>query len=156
MKSINFKSGDLVIRQGDVGNELYLVESGNFRCTIKQKRNEVTFYGAGQAFGEIALLYNTRRASTITCQKDGKLFILDRISFNSILRDNVLKKTRMCQEILEKTEFFSTIKPYQKCKLIESLKEISYPAGKYVIKQGQIGDKFYIVGEGKLVAQKVD
>lgn len=35
MKSINFKPGDLVIREGDVGNELYLVESGYFKCTIK-------------------------------------------------------------------------------------------------------------------------
>ena len=27
-------------------------------------------------------------------------------------------------------------------------------AGKYVIKEGQIGDSFYIVAEGKLVAEK--
>jgi cAMP-dependent protein kinase regulator len=46
--------------------------------------------------------------------------------------------------------------PYEKCKLIESLKEVTYPAGKYVIRETQIGDKFYIVSEGKLVVEKND
>ncbi len=32
----------------------------------------------------------------------------------------------------------------------------SFPAGKYVIKEGQIGDRFYIVKEGKLVAEKAE
>ena len=29
------------------------------------------------------------------------------------------------------------------------------PAGKYIIREGQIGDCFYIVNEGKLVAEKI-
>ena len=44
---------------------------------------------------------------------------------------------------------------YEKCKLIENLKEMSVGAGKYIIREGQIGDRFYIVGKGSLVAEKV-
>ena len=79
-------------------------------------------YEEGEAFGELALLYNTKRASTITAVTNGRLFILDRLSFNSILRDDVLKKTRLCEEILNKSELFTSMKTYEKCKLIENIK----------------------------------
>lgn len=109
---------------------------------------------AGEAFGELALLYNTKRACTITAASEGRLFSLDRSSFNSILRDEVLKKTKICEQTLNKNIVFSTLTPYEKCKFIENIKQLSMPAGKYVIKEGQIGDSFYIVSSGKLVAEK--
>ena len=91
-----------MIKQGDIGNELFLVDSGIFKCEIDESETEVKMYEEGEAFGELALLYNTKRASTITAVTNGRLFILDRLSFNSILRDEVLKKTRLCEEILNK------------------------------------------------------
>ena len=33
MQEVNKKAGDLVIREGDDGNELYLVDSGKLKCT---------------------------------------------------------------------------------------------------------------------------
>ncbi len=40
--------------------------------------------------------------------------------------------------------------------MYESLQEIEVAAGKYIIRQGQLGDCFYIVAEGKLVAEKLE
>ena len=39
-------------------------------------------------------------------------------------------------------------------KICDALKENSYNPGEYIIRQGDIGDKFYIVVEGKLVAER--
>lgn len=36
------------------------------------------------------------------------------------------------------------------------LKEEEYKANEYVVKQGDNGDKFYIIAEGKLIAEKTD
>jgi cAMP-dependent protein kinase regulator len=156
MKTQVYKVGEVVFREGERGDQLYLVEEGAFRCFFQHKKDDQVVYRPGEAFGELAILYNTTRASTIVCEEEGKLYSLDRTSFNAILRDDIIKKTKICEDTLNKNQLFSTMSAYEKCKLIENLKEVTYPAGKYIIKEGQIGDKFFIISEGKLVVEKVE
>lgn len=42
------------------------MDSGVFKCIIESNKEEPKLYTQGEAFGELALLYNTKRASTIT------------------------------------------------------------------------------------------
>jgi len=44
-------------------------------------------YGPGEAFGELALLYNAPRAATIKAVSDCVLFSLDRQTFNHVVKD---------------------------------------------------------------------
>lgn len=44
-------------------------------------------YKPGEAFGELALLYNCPRAATITAVEDSELWSLDRKTFNHIVKD---------------------------------------------------------------------
>lgn len=61
---------EVVIKEGDEGDCLYVVAEGTLSCTKVFKGNtEPTFlkrYETGEAFGELALLYNAPRAATIT------------------------------------------------------------------------------------------
>jgi len=43
-------------------------------------------YVPGEAFGELALLYNAPRAATITSLENSKLYSLDRNTFNCIVK----------------------------------------------------------------------
>ena len=97
MQRKEFEESEVVIRQGDLGEELYLVESGKFKCEIQGNSGIEKVYGSSEVFGELSLLYNTRRASTITAQEYGVLYSLDRNSFNQILRDSILNKTKICE-----------------------------------------------------------
>jgi cAMP-dependent protein kinase regulator len=45
-------------------------------------------YGPGEAFGELALLYNAPRAATITAESSCLLFALDRKTFNHVVKDS--------------------------------------------------------------------
>lgn len=49
-------------------------------------------YLSGEAFGELALLYNAPRAASIRAKTDSVLFSLDRITFNHIVKDASRKK----------------------------------------------------------------
>lgn len=90
MDVCNFKAGDVVIKQGDKGEVLYVIESGQLKCEWVMKEGEKpTFlknYVPGEAFGELALLYNAPRAATITALNDATLYSLDWHTFNFIVK----------------------------------------------------------------------
>ena len=64
-----FEPESMVITQGDNGSELFLVESGKLECSKVfipgDPAKFLKFYGPGEAFGELSLLYNTPRAASI-------------------------------------------------------------------------------------------
>lgn len=57
-------------------------------------------YNPGEAFGELALLYNCPRAATITAKTDSVLWSLDRKTFNYIVKDAAAKKREKFEEFL--------------------------------------------------------
>ena len=74
-----------IIVQGDMGDNFYIVASGDYCVLLKQKgRTPVHFYKAGDSFGELALMYNTPRAATVQCISNGTLWALDRESFRLV------------------------------------------------------------------------
>jgi CRP-like cAMP-binding protein len=45
--------------------------------------------------------------------------------------------------------------PYERSKLGDAFIEEKYKKGDYVIREGEIGDKFYIVADGEAIATKM-
>jgi hypothetical protein len=84
------KAGDVIIQQGDDGDNFYVVEEGLLTCTKRMKADdaEETFlkeYKPGESFGELALLYNAPRAATIVVKSDEvQLWSLDRNTFSNM------------------------------------------------------------------------
>lgn len=67
MQECKFTQGDQVIKQGDDGEVLYLVDEGELECYRRMKKTDkedtyLKSYHHGEAFGELALLYNAPRA----------------------------------------------------------------------------------------------
>ena len=86
-----FKAGETIISQGDQGDVLYFIEEGELDCykTFKKEEGDVwlKLYNPGEAFGELALLYNAPRAATIKSKTDCILWALDRETFKNIVQD---------------------------------------------------------------------
>ena len=61
----------MVIRQGDVGDRYYVVESGDVE--VVGNGRVVATLGPGEGFGEIALLRRTRRTATVVARSDVRL-----------------------------------------------------------------------------------
>lgn len=82
METKNCTKGDVVIKEGDEGDVLFIIDSGTLTCTKIFKGDtdptHLKKYEPGEAFGELALLYNAPRAATITSDGDSVLYALDR------------------------------------------------------------------------------
>ena len=154
-----YKSGQSVITQGEEGDVLYLVDSGDLDCEKVMKAGEaptyLKTYKPGESFGELALLYNAPRAATIKAKTDATLWALDRECFNNIVKDAAMKKREKYENTLKKVELLKSIDPYELGQICDALKTVNYKAGEVIIKQNDTGDVFYILDEGKAHAEKV-
>jgi len=68
MYRMEVRNGTTVIKQGDRGDNLYVVESGAFDVfvSVSGRTRRVSQRGPGTVFGELALMYNSPRAATVT------------------------------------------------------------------------------------------
>lgn len=84
-----FEDGDLVIKQGDRGEEMFFVEDGKIRIMMKRAdetdEKEVTLIEKGGYFGELALLTSHPRAASAYAVGRTKLAVLDVGSFERLL-----------------------------------------------------------------------
>jgi hypothetical protein len=79
--------GTEVIRQGDVGDLFYVVDSGELSVTIDgwTKPERLT---EGMGFGEIALLRSVPRTATVTALTDCRLLVVDSDDFLAAVTDS--------------------------------------------------------------------
>ena len=67
--------GDAIVKQGDAGDEMYFIRSGECECTA-YGRGVVSVKQAGMYFGEVALFSDTRRTATVTARTLCELMVL--------------------------------------------------------------------------------
>ena len=155
----NYKAGQNVITQGEEGDVLYLVDSGELDCEkVFKAGNPPTYlktYKPGESFGELALLYNAPRAATIRAKTDSTCWALDRECFNNIVKDAAIKKREKYENTLKKVEILKSIDPYELGQICDALKTKNFEKGEAIINQDDKGDIFFILDEGKAHAEKV-
>jgi CRP-like cAMP-binding protein len=140
-------AGHTVIRQGDTGDNFYVVDSGHFEIFVNgEKKGEA---GPGSTFGELALMYNTLRAATITATKDSVLWAVDRMTFRKTVIVHNYRKRRMYESFLKSVPLFGVLGPDEISNIANYLEPVSFEAGQDVIRQGDRADAFYIIVEGE-------
>jgi CRP-like cAMP-binding protein len=77
--------GDAVVRQGETGEEFFVIADGS--VTITRDGNDVATLGAGDYFGELALLDPAPRDATVTAAKPTNVLVIGRADFRSALDD---------------------------------------------------------------------
>ncbi|OHT03728.1 cAMP-dependent protein kinase regulatory subunit [Tritrichomonas foetus] len=85
---VNPSKGEEVVKQGDKGDEFFIILQGE--CVVKKKEGdgepkEVGRIRSGEYFGELALLNEAPRAATVIAGDNCKLVKLDRASFHRLL-----------------------------------------------------------------------
>lgn len=158
MEIKNYQKEDAVIKQGDDGEELFIVSSGKLRCTkIFSGKTEETFlkmYHSGEVFGELSLMYNAPRAASIIAEEESVCFSLDRDTFNHIVKNAAIKQREKYDGFLKKIDILSTLDNYEREKICDCLETKVFNKGENIITQGDEGNEFYLIQEGTADALK--
>jgi len=81
-----FGAGDVIVKEGDEGVGFFLITSG--QVAVTKDHTELSRLGAGDFFGEMALLDNFRRSATVQALEPTKTLAMLRSDFISELREN--------------------------------------------------------------------
>lgn len=103
----------------------------------------------------MALLYNAPRAATIKADTECLLWVLDRETFNHIVKDASRNRREKYETFLSKVKILDGMDSYERSVLSDAFVEEVFKSGSVVIRSGEEGNKFYLVEEGELVATKV-
>jgi small-conductance mechanosensitive channel len=83
-----YGSGETILRQGDTGEELFIIETGEVRTTVL-KNGRIIFSkdrGPGYLFGEMALLTGEPRTATIKAVVDTETVVIGKKPFEEIIK----------------------------------------------------------------------
>lgn len=164
--------GEVIIQQGDDGDNFYVIDQGEVEVFVDG--NMVIVIGEGGSFGELALIYGTPRAATVKAKSDVKLWGLDRDSYRRILMGSTIRKRKMYEEFLSKvsilgnflSSFFTkfliikldnyaeSLEKWERYTVADALEPCSFEDGETIVKQGEPGDDFYIIVEGRAVVMQ--
>ncbi|KAG0168978.1 hypothetical protein DFQ30_004081 [Apophysomyces sp. BC1015] len=88
LESVQYDDQEIVIREGDVGENFYLIESGHalfYKKMPDGSQKEVNKGSKGDYFGELALLNDSPRAATVVAQGRLKCATLGKKAFTRLL-----------------------------------------------------------------------
>ena len=78
-----YMPGEVIIREGEIGEELFLISEGEVE--VERAGHEVARLGAGDFFGELALMSGNPRNATVTASRPVDTYILGKDDFRSAI-----------------------------------------------------------------------
>ncbi|XP_057314487.1 cGMP-dependent protein kinase 1-like isoform X1 [Hydractinia symbiolongicarpus] len=148
MYSKDFKKGEYIIREGEPGQHLYVIEDG--KCEVTKDGKVLGEMSSGKAFGELAILYNCTRTATVRANTTSKLWAIDRQGFQTIMMKTGMERQQEYMDFLKSVPVLRDIPNDALAKIADVLEEAFYEEGEYIIRQGARGDTFFILRKGNV------
>jgi small-conductance mechanosensitive channel/CRP-like cAMP-binding protein len=90
MQKVIFAGGEHIIRQGDPGDSLYLIQDGKVavRLAVEGVEREVAMLGRGQFFGEMSLMTGEPRKATCAAMSDVACYVVGHSAMRRAFQEN--------------------------------------------------------------------
>jgi len=94
MQQINYRTGDVILKQGAEGDYFYVLIRGSALVTretpLSKEGIKLAELEIGDTFGEEALISDAKRNATVTMQSDGAVMRLGKDDFKKLLNEPML------------------------------------------------------------------
>jgi CRP-like cAMP-binding protein len=95
MQRVDYRAGEVIIKQGDEGDYFYVVVKGRCAVTRETPLNregiKLAELGMGDTFGEEALISDAKRNASVAMTTDGTLMRLAKQDFRTLLNEPMLE-----------------------------------------------------------------
>ncbi len=164
IKLRRFMKNSPIVRQGDKGDNFYTIVSGKAKIVVTGNNGVEKTLGTlstGDSFGETALIEKGPRTASIITLSQTAVFEISREGFEKFLASNAENREKITGKIrlgkmLLASSVFSFMSQKQISYLIKNLKPEKIKAGTVVFKQGDEGNKFYLIQEGNIHLERFD
>ncbi len=96
-----YQEGDDVIREGEVGADLFLLVKGFLKVT--KEGVQLNTLSTGKHFGELALISDQVRSATVTAAEDSLILRIERDAFLQLLREDSVVAAKLLWRFLQET-----------------------------------------------------
>jgi len=99
-----FSTGTVLFREGDRGEEMFILQSGKVKISKKIRGVEKTLatLEKGEFFGEMAILNDKPRSASAETIEDSDMLVIDRKTFETLLRSNVEIAIRFIKRLADR------------------------------------------------------
>jgi putative ABC transport system ATP-binding protein len=107
MRRRRYALGEFVIRQGEIGEEFFLVRSGTAAVTAEapgQPERQIAVLGTGQVIGEMALFSGEPRNATVRAVEELETFYLSKKDFQEALQFSAGFKDQIRRSYFDRLE----------------------------------------------------
>ncbi len=157
LQTVRFPAGAEVVRQGEPGDTLYLIQRGSavVLVTAGAEEHEIDRMTDGDYFGEIALFSGGRRTATVRTTEPTDFYRLSHARFTVLLDSaptlrvavNAALHTRWASR-LPLIPLFSGLSPTTQAAAAAVLRWESRTVGEIIVRQGEPGTTLYILQQG--------
>jgi CRP-like cAMP-binding protein len=156
VERVNVGPGVQVVRQGDRADAFYVIRKGSLDVVEEDsngtERVLQTLRG-GESFGELGLVTGAHRNATVRARERAELFKIDKGTFDWLLTDRValpeFAPTLHELAALRALPPFANLPSRELLRLHEQGSWQNVRPGVAVVEQGQPGDAFYAVADGR-------
>jgi len=161
MEFLTVKPGTHIIRERDRGDLMFVLHHGRVEVQKEDEagsRRPVAQLGRGEVFGEIALLQQIPRTSSVVALEATELFALKKADFDRLLLSTLgAKKIQEAVQVcafLRRNSIFADWPPHALMKVAGQFAFQDCAAGVQVLSEGRHNESFYIVYEGEFGVSK--
>ncbi|XP_073241494.1 cGMP-dependent protein kinase 1-like isoform X4 [Porites lutea] len=142
------KKDEYVIKEGEQGSHLYVLEDGKVKVT--KEGAVLGQMGPGRVFGELAILYKCPRTASVKAETEVRMWAIDRQTFQTIMMKTGMMRQKEHMDFLKSVPLLKDLREDILSKVADVIEEVSYDEGEYIIRQGARGDTFFIIKKGKV------
>lgn len=145
---VDISEGTQVMRQGERGHALFVVQSGSLESSEGLNREAKKIH-AGEIFGELGLLYDAPRAATVTALSDCRLWELERHDFQQVMSMTYALKAADYATLLTQVPYLSKQVEEAHMDIVAGvLEEFSLLRGQDVCAENDSGTSLFMIWEG--------
>lgn len=158
LKGRRLKDGEWIVKQGDPGNEFFILAEGKAQVLMASGSGEtkvLDLLQPGDTFGEIALAERVKRTASVKSLGHGQVLVLGKESFDQLFPQGSAKARELTwlirrMKLLLESPALSHLPPRAMRELLKVAREREFQAGEYLIRENEQGQAAFLVVDGQV------